>query len=138
METDVEQDSEVWNCDAFSDDGKKGEDISNKVAASSSQTARGSSGAMEEMDFDGEEGRPAKMIPDPGRPTEREKQLHRLTHMPFRAWCSKCVQGRGRDVYHGRVKERSRVARVCMDFMFLTERGITTDKLEADKAAECI
>ena len=41
-------------------------------------------------------------------------------------------------IYHGRSKEKSRVPRVCMDFMFLTERGFTQDKEEAEKATECI
>ena len=86
----------------------------------------------------GEEARPAKAMPDPGMPTEAERKKHRLTHMPYRAWCPQCVQGRGRDIYHGRIKEKSRVARICMDFMFLTERGITTDEMEVERAEECI
>ena len=115
------------------DEGK-----SDRATASSSNQVRPAAEAEStEIDVE-EEGRVARMMPDPGQPTMRERKLHNLTHMPFRAWCKNCVQGRGRDIYHGRCKEKSRVPRICMDFMFLTERGITVDKSEATKATECI
>ena len=32
----------------------------------------------------------------PVEPTEEDKERHRLTHLPFQAWCPECVQGAGR------------------------------------------
>ena len=34
----------------------------------------------------------------PVEPTEEDKERHRLTHLPFQAWCPECVQGAGRGV----------------------------------------
>ena len=33
----------------------------------------------------------------PRQPTEEERQLHELTHVPFRAWCDFCVSCKSRD-----------------------------------------
>ena len=91
----------------------------------------------EEEDFFAE-CKPCTTMPDPGMPTAQQRKTHNQTHMPFRSWCRHCVQGRGRDIYHGRVHDKSRVPRICMDFMFSTERGATQDREEADQATECI
>ena len=32
----------------------------------------------------------------PEAPTKAEKEAHDRTHLPFRAWCDICVQGRGK------------------------------------------
>ena len=34
-----------------------------------------------------------KVANDPGKPTERQVVEHRLTHIPYRAWCKWCVMG---------------------------------------------
>ena len=35
---------------------------------------------------------PAKGVMQPGLPSSDEVNLHNLTHLPFRAWCSFCVK----------------------------------------------
>ena len=82
-----------------------------------------------------------KVAPDPGQPTARERALHDLLHMPFRTWCYDCLQGQGKDRYHLRLEEEDGVARIAMDYMFLTERGVTRNSAEADewaKGGECV
>ena len=57
----------------------------------------------------GGEVREARMMPDPGMPTAAQRRKHKFTHCPYRSWCPECVQGRGRDIYHTRCREKSRV-----------------------------
>ena len=58
--------------------------------------------------------------PDPEPVTEsvpvEPKERHRLTHLPFQAWCPECVQGAGRGGMHRRkpdtgIKDRKRWSR---------------------------
>ena len=42
------------------------------------------------------EGTVANDMEEPGAPTEAGRRQHDITHIPVRAWCPKCVQGRGR------------------------------------------
>jgi hypothetical protein len=39
------------------------------------------------------EGREAKVMRDPGAPTQSEIYKHNMTHVPFRSWCPACVAG---------------------------------------------
>ena len=50
-------------------------------------------------DIDGET-ETIKMASDPGKPTQRQVEEHRRTHLPFRSWCRWCVLGRGRGMQH--------------------------------------
>ena len=45
-----------------------------------------------------EEGRMWKTRRKAREPTDEERRIHRLTHIPFRIWCEDCVAGRGRSV----------------------------------------
>ena len=47
-----------------------------------------------------EEVEPVRIAPDPGKPTERQIEEHRITHLPFRSWCRWCILGRGRGLQH--------------------------------------
>ena len=33
----------------------------------------------------------------PTEPTEQQRLLHGLVHLPYQAWCDLCVQAKGRD-----------------------------------------
>ena len=80
-----------------------------------------------------QEGHAPRLLPDPGRPTARERAIHEAIHIPFRAWCRECVLGRGRDRQHRRIEDEDGVPRVSMDYMFFTEHGVyvTLDEAEA-------
>ena len=45
---------------------------------------------------EGEECEDTRVMHDPGQPTEREIEEHRIDHMPYRSWCPHCVKGRAR------------------------------------------
>ena len=82
-----------------------------------------------------------KVARNPMQPTERQRELHRMLHLPFRDWCAECVQGRGKDRYHLRIEDEDGVPRIGMDYMFLSEKGVTHKSDVADewtKNGECI
>ena len=41
-----------------------------------------------------------KTLQTPKEPTQEERELHNLTHMPYRAWCPLCVRCKGIGGYH--------------------------------------
>ena len=53
-----------------------------------------------EVENESEEARVPKVFRDPGAPTETEIEQHNVTHLPFRAWCPSCVEGKARDRPH--------------------------------------
>ena len=54
-----------------------------------------------------EEGRMAKPIRSPILPSPEEIEAHKVSHIPFRSWCSHCVRGRGKSYSHHRVTRAS-------------------------------
>ena len=73
-----------------------------------------------EVENESQEARAPKVFRDPGAPTETEIEQHNVTHLPFRAWCPSCVEGKARDRAHRRqdVEEKSS-AEVVLDYGFL-------------------
>ena len=47
---------------------------------------------------------PAKGIKAPQQPTGQERREHNLTHLPYRSWCSICVESKGRANNHPQQK----------------------------------
>ena len=52
-----------------------------------------------------EEANAARGLRTPQEPTEAERELHNLTHLPFRAWCKQCVMGKGKKYYGKQQKQ---------------------------------
>ena len=72
----------------------------------------------------------------PVEPTEEDKERHRLTHLPFQAWCPECVQGAGRGGMHRRkadTGERGLEAVVQMDYTFYS-RGAQQRQAPEDES----
>ena len=61
-----------------------------------------------------------RSLPAPHDPSEQERELHNLTHLPFRRWCSTCVQGKGKHSIHPKLKDRKPVIQV--DYAFLSTK----------------
>ena len=39
-----------------------------------------------------------RFVDAPAQPSERERKLHEVTHLPFKKWCSFCVMGKSRAI----------------------------------------
>ena len=56
------------------------------------------------------------------RPTQKEREGHEATHVPFRDWCTHCMMGRGRTHHHvtmQRSEEETRRPTIAMDYYFM-------------------
>ena len=66
---------------------------------------------------------PRKML-DPKLPPQREVEEHCLTHLPYRNWCSHCVQGKGKAAPHFRKGSREDgLTEVYFDYCFMSTSG---------------
>ena len=66
---------------------------------------------------------PRKML-DPKLPSQREVEEHCLTHLPYRNWCSHCVQGKGKAAPHFRKGSREDgLTEVHFDYCFMSTVG---------------
>ena len=79
----------------------------------------------QEEEGQGGEVRRSKLVTNVLQPTQKERDAHRPTHIPFRPWCRFCVFGRGRDRQH-RTIDRSEdgVPIIGVDFFFIGEPGM--------------
>ena len=62
----------------------------------------------------------AKGLPSPAEATQRERELHELTHLPYRRWCLVCLQAKGKHLPHHALKDRHPVIQI--DFAFLSTK----------------
>ena len=78
-----------------------------------------------------DQSRPATSQRVPAAPTLAERQLHELTHQPYRDWCPICVQARGRQSPH--LKKVDKRPCIQIDYAFVSDRNIqATDTPAAD------
>ena len=61
-----------------------------------------------------------KQAARPHEPSKEERELHELTHLPFRAWCAVCVKTRGAGDYHRQVYDKKPLIQV--DYAFMTHQ----------------
>ena len=77
---------------------------------------------------------PVKTATNPGKPTDKQIEEHRITHLPYRSWCRWCVLGRGRGLQH-RACTMSMIPVIGMDYFFLTSAGVVfKEELKMDDA----
>ena len=80
-----------------------GSSASNEAAAPQVPTSVDQ--AQEEDEQETEEGRLPKAMTVPEGPSRREREVHELTHIPYRSWCEHCVKARARRRGHRRRDE---------------------------------
>ena len=70
----------------------------------------------------------------PHTPTRSEWLDHCATHVPYRAWCPHCVEGRGRELGHFACQpaEGRNVPTVSFDYAFIGDKGNIENQIEAD------
>jgi hypothetical protein len=70
------------------------------------------------------EGAAARVLPDLGEPTASQIEDHRAHgHVPYRSWCSECVEGRSTGEQH---RHRTGERRICVfsfDYLYLDKSG---------------
>ena len=63
---------------------------------------------------------PRKLL-DPKLPSRQEVEEHCLTHLPYRNWCTFCVQGKGKASPHFKNPSRSDgLSEVHFDYCFMS------------------
>ena len=75
---------------------------------------------------DAENGERPKVLRDPGQPSQKEREEHEATHLPFRSWCPHCVRGAARDAQSKNISAEmscSGIPRVYIDYCFFTEES---------------
>ena len=73
---------------------------------------------------EGEEGRQPVRARAPHQVSHEERDVHELTHTPYRAWCRHCVRARGRNTPHraGEHEHKSTgVPKISMDYFFMSK-----------------
>ena len=74
-------------------------------------------------DAEEEEARAVKAPRRPCEPTEEERRLHEILHLPYRSWCRYCVEGRGQHAPHyGTRSEEPRIPEVHVDYAFFRDK----------------
>ena len=86
------------------------EDSTSKDVEEDEQTKGSSSKDHAEVTEDKEEGkveeaRNSKMASTPKTPIPQEYRIHRLTHLPYRSWCSYCVRAKKKNPGHRRTRK---------------------------------
>jgi hypothetical protein len=116
-----------------------------EILANDSDEAQREEAEEEEQNAPGEEevecgdceGEAIKLRTRPGEPTAQEIEVHRATHVPFRAWCEDCVFGKAVDEPHRKSKSKDEEGAnmVMIDYGFMTEAPKTWTQEEELKVA---
>jgi len=77
-----------------------------------------------EEDFTCQECVAPRILPDPGQPTQKQLEDHRIDHLPYRSWCPECVAGRATGEQHQKRLEEKRITTFSMDYLFLTKSRV--------------
>ena len=73
---------------------------------------------------------PARMLMVPTPPTEIEKEMHNLTHIPAKPWCPLCIRGKAMMAPHRAVlpeEKDKEIPVIAIDFTYLKADGTDTD-----------
>ena len=75
-------------------------------------------------DFECQECVAPRILPDPGQPTQKQLDDHRVDHLPFRSWCPECVAGRATGEQHLARKDQKQITTFSMDYLYLTKSRV--------------
>ena len=104
--------------------------------------------AGEDPDQEGEEKRRSKASAAPEEPSEKEREEHEMTHLPYQAWCLHCVAGKAPNEAHRKQEaeedkmiDEGKVPRIGIDFWFMSdeedEKGQNPIIIMVDKQTKC-
>ena len=75
------------------------------------------------------------------KPTQREREEHEATHMPFRDWCAHCMMGRGRTHHHiakQKSEDESRRPIIAMDYFFMKMETTPSAQSIPEESITCV
>ena len=75
-------------------------------------------------DFECQECVVPRILPDPGQPTQKQLDDHRVDHLPFRPWCPECVAGRATGEQHIVRKDPKQISTFSMDYLYCTKSRV--------------
>ena len=77
----------------------------------------------------------ARTTPTPTEPSQAERDLHMMTHMPYKNWCLWCVRNRCPNAKHMTIKKNGRnIPLLCADYCFPKDKtDITTSTVLAGR-----
>ena len=104
--------------------------------------------AGEDPNQEGEEKRRSKARAAPEEPSEKDREEHEMTHLPYQAWCPHCVAGKAPNEAHRKQEaeedkmiDEGKVLRIGIDFWFMTdeenEKGQMPFIIMVDKQTKC-
>ena len=83
------------------------------------------------------EGAPARVLPDPGDPTDAQREDHRACgHVPYRSWCRACVEGRSTGEQHRARKVKRDFCVFTFDYLFLDAGGQVIHRGDAEEVKD--
>jgi hypothetical protein len=77
-----------------------------------------------EEDFECQECVEPRILPDPGQPTQKQLEDHRVDHLPYRSWCPECVAGRATGEQHIARKDAKQISTFSMDYLYCTKSRV--------------
>ena len=75
------------------------------------------------------------------KPTQKEREEHEATHVPFRDWCAHCMMGRGRTHHHvakQKSEDQSRRPIISMDYFFMRMESSPSIQTISEESITCI
>ncbi len=78
-----------------------------------------------------------RILPDPGQPTTKQMEEHRITgHAVYRSWCPFCVAACATGEQHRSRPEERSISRVSFDYLFTTKSAKVLTKAELQGGEE--
>ena len=75
------------------------------------------------------------------KPTQREREEHEATHVPFRDCCAHFMMGRGRTHHHvakQKSEDQSRRPIIAMDYYFMKMQSVANAQTISEESITCI
>jgi hypothetical protein len=64
-----------------------------------------------------------KKLPYIKGPTDKEREEHCRTHIPFRSWCEICVRAKKKNIPHYQVKDKRTIPVISFDYTFYSDKS---------------
>ena len=118
------------SCTCLKKEKRKFEKVFSRLSKLCTSCAINGTGRPRSVSRFGREAQPegppeAILVAQPDSPSEHERKIHRLTHVPFAPWCEFCTSGKARQDHHRRDQssEKEGAGMIQMGNFFLAKRN---------------